>query len=129
MEALKAAQSPPPPAQDTTIMDTGADPGNETTYGANTTVASSAAASSSTASKGTVKKKGKPKLTAKEKKEHALYIERIVTALPLEFRGNDPNLRRQIEQVIEGFLHKEGRGLASMSPSSSLKALPTDDLL
>ncbi|KAJ4472498.1 DASH complex subunit Dam1-domain-containing protein [Lentinula edodes] len=44
----------------------------------------------------------KPKLTAKEKKERALELERIITFLPLEFRGSDPNLRRNMEAVIEG---------------------------
>ncbi|KAJ3721918.1 DASH complex subunit Dam1-domain-containing protein [Lentinula raphanica] len=44
----------------------------------------------------------KTKLTAKEKKERALELERIITFLPLEFRGNDPTLRRNMEAVIEG---------------------------
>ncbi|KAL1716759.1 DASH complex subunit Dam1-domain-containing protein [Schizophyllum commune] len=50
------------------------------------------------------KKVGKPKLTAKEKKERSMEIEKIVNCLPLEFRGSDPNLRRHIDLVIEGML-------------------------
>ncbi|KAI5899141.1 uncharacterized protein SCHCODRAFT_02604303 [Schizophyllum commune H4-8] len=50
------------------------------------------------------KKAGKPKLTAKEKKERSMEIEKIVNCLPLEFRGSDPNLRRHIDLVIEGML-------------------------
>ncbi|KAJ3797315.1 hypothetical protein GGU11DRAFT_826554 [Lentinula aff. detonsa] len=56
---------------------------------------------SAKATKRVVKGK-KPKLTAKEKKERALELERIVAFLPLEFRGSDPNLRRNMEAVIEG---------------------------
>ncbi|XP_006463479.1 hypothetical protein AGABI2DRAFT_208298 [Agaricus bisporus var. bisporus H97] len=50
------------------------------------------------------KKVLKPKMTAKERKERDLEIERIISALPLEFRGSDPNLRRQMETIIEGIL-------------------------
>ncbi|PSR92133.1 hypothetical protein PHLCEN_2v4778, partial [Hermanssonia centrifuga] len=114
MEALKAAHSPPPPlVPDTSTADT--DPGNETTYGANTTTATTSGGTSSkmAGTKVIVKKKAKPKLTAKEKKERGIAIERVVTSLPLEFRGSDPNLRRHIELVVEGFLDRESRGVAS----------------
>lgn len=50
------------------------------------------------------KKVLKPKMTAKERKERDLEIERIISALPLEFRGSDPTLRRHMETVIEGIL-------------------------
>lgn len=60
------------------------------------------------------KKKGaKPKLTAKEKKERSLLIDKVASALPLEFRGNDPNLRRHLESVVETFLNNTGRGIGS----------------
>ncbi|KAF5392603.1 hypothetical protein D9757_002275 [Collybiopsis confluens] len=49
-----------------------------------------------------VAKGKKPKLSAKEKKERAIELERIIAFLPLEFRGSDPNLRRNMETVIEG---------------------------
>ena len=66
------------------------------------------------------KKAGKPKLSAKEKRERGLLAERVANALPLEFRGGDPNLRRQIEHVVEGFLDRPGRGLARASLPFSL---------
>ncbi|KAK0203486.1 hypothetical protein DFS33DRAFT_806351 [Desarmillaria ectypa] len=51
------------------------------------------------------KKKGKkPKLTTKERKERSLEIEKIISCLPLEFRGSDPTLRRNMEMVIEGMI-------------------------
>lgn len=62
-----------------------------------------------------MKKKGKPKLTAKEKKERSFMIDKVISVLPLEFRGNDPNLRRNMETVIEGLLDKEGKGAARTS--------------
>ena len=89
----------------------------ETTYGGSVTAgASSNASGSAAAPKSILKKKtaGKAKLTNKEKKERGIAIERVVMSLPLEFRGNDPNLRRHMETVIEGFLDREGRGVASM---------------
>ena len=68
---------------------------------------------------GVVKKKGaKPKMTAKEKRERGLEIERILAALPLEFRGDDPNLRRHIEQVLEKFLDNPGESFNSTLPPS-----------
>ncbi|KAJ7069955.1 hypothetical protein C8F01DRAFT_1114742 [Mycena amicta] len=57
------------------------------------------------------KKPGKPKLSAKEKKERSIEIEKVVSCLPLEFRGSDPNLRRQMDLVIEGFFDAPGRTL------------------
>ncbi|KAJ7075873.1 hypothetical protein B0H15DRAFT_916512 [Mycena belliarum] len=62
-------------------------------------------ASVPTARSGTKKKPGKPKLTAKEKKERSIEIEKVISCLPLEFRGSDPNLRRNMEGVIEGLLN------------------------
>ncbi|KAH9929017.1 uncharacterized protein BXZ73DRAFT_90475 [Epithele typhae] len=58
--------------------------------------------------KSILKNKGPRKLTAKEKRERGLELEKILAALPLEFRGDDPNLRRNIEQVIEKFLDNPG---------------------
>ena len=68
----------------------------------------------SQAKSGVVKKKGaKPKMSAKEKRERGLELERILAALPLEFRGDDPNLRRHIELVLEKFLDNPGEGFNS----------------
>ncbi|KAF7307662.1 hypothetical protein MKEN_01126100 [Mycena kentingensis (nom. inval.)] len=72
-------------------------PEGDTTYTAGHTTAS--------ASKSILKKKptGKPKLSAKQKKERSREIEKVVLCLPLEFRGSDPHLRRHMELVIDGF--------------------------
>ena len=115
MEALRSTPdptSPPTSTADTSAMDTGNDAESEVTFTANTTTASSSAISAGPGPKSILKKKGKPKLTAKEKKERGLFVEKIVSTLPLEFRGSDVNLRRQIELVVEGFLDRDGRGVA-----------------
>lgn len=62
-------------------------------------------AGNTTKSSAPQKKRGKkPKLTPKEKKERSLEIEKIISSLPLEFRGSDPTLRRNMEMVIEGMI-------------------------
>ncbi|OSX61313.1 hypothetical protein POSPLADRAFT_1047535 [Postia placenta MAD-698-R-SB12] len=112
LAALQAAQAPPhrepspePPSTDKTTLNADASAaGNETTM----------ATTASAGSKIAVKKKGKPKMTAKEKRERSLFVDKVVTALPLEFRGSDPNLRRNVETVIEGFLDRPERGLGKL---------------
>ena len=54
-------------------------------------------------------------MTAKEKRERGLELEKILGALPLEFRGDDPNLRRHAEMVIEKFLDNPGEAFSSES--------------
>ncbi|KIL64144.1 hypothetical protein M378DRAFT_127069 [Amanita muscaria Koide BX008] len=78
----------------------------ETTYIANATMTTNVSATSSSKTSGPLaKKKGrKPKLTAKEKKERGIELERIIMSLPLEFRGSEPALRRNMELVIEGLM-------------------------
>ncbi|KAF4593070.1 hypothetical protein EYR38_008780 [Pleurotus pulmonarius] len=71
----------------------------ETTFVGNTTTNVSAQST-----KVVKKKVAKPKLTAREKKERSMEIEKVILSLPLEFRGNDPNLRRNMESVIEGMM-------------------------
>ncbi|TFK73398.1 hypothetical protein BDN72DRAFT_814659 [Pluteus cervinus] len=110
MEALKqrlAREAPPEVTEDKTLM---TDVEGDTTYGAGnvTTVTSGPSTKGGT---GAPKKKGKAKLSAKEKKERSLEVERIVSCLPLEFRGSDPNLRRSMENVIEGLLDAPGRAV------------------
>jgi len=112
MEALQAAQKPPTPepVPEQTIT---SDVEQDTTFAANTT-GTTTTSNNPAPTKGILKKKatGKPpKLTGKEKRERGLAIDKIVSALPLEFRGNDPNLRRNVEQIIEGFLDRPGRGV------------------
>jgi len=86
---------------------------NATSLVDNTTFAdgSSHAPESSKSSVSKVKKKGKPRLTPKEKKERSIAIEKVTSALPLEFRGSDPTLRRNIEMVIGRLMDSDGRGL------------------
>ena len=117
MEALKLTQMPPspPPQSATDISSLDRTAFTDAESEGDTTPTAAAAPSSSGATKGILKKKGKPKLTNKEKKERAIEIERIVSSLPLEFRGSDPTLRRHIEMVIEGFLDRLGRGVPSTS--------------
>ncbi|KAF9051327.1 hypothetical protein BJ165DRAFT_877539 [Panaeolus papilionaceus] len=57
------------------------------------------------------KKPGKVKLSAKEKKERSMEIEKIILCLPLEFRGSDPSLRRNMETVIEALMYSNTSGL------------------
>ncbi|KAF5314703.1 hypothetical protein D9611_007217 [Ephemerocybe angulata] len=81
----------------------------DTTYMGNTTTATGASAASGKSGSIPKKKVGaKPKMTAKEKKERSMEIDRIVSCLPLEFRGSDPSLRRNMETVIEGLLAAPG---------------------
>ncbi|KAH0579762.1 hypothetical protein H2248_002599 [Termitomyces sp. 'cryptogamus'] len=81
----------------------------ETTFADNSATNTSAQTSKSASAP--KKKPGKPKLSAKEKKERSLEIERIISCLPLEFRGSDPNLRRSMETVIEGLLNAVPQGV------------------
>ncbi|KZT12604.1 uncharacterized protein LAESUDRAFT_753672 [Laetiporus sulphureus 93-53] len=116
LQAMQAAQASPPrpPSPNVSTHDKTAyaadatEPSNDTTFA----VPNTTATSSGSSAKGPVKKKGKPKLTAKERKQRSMLIDRVVSALPLEFRGNDPNLRRNVETVIEGFLDRPERGVA-----------------
>lgn len=116
--ALEAARAVPlPPSPDISAVDKTAltadnsDILNET-YGTTNTTATATSSKSASNTKGIMKKK-KPVLSAKEKKERGVVIDKVVSALPLEFRGNDPNLRRQIEIVIDKFLSHPDRGIAS----------------
>ncbi|KAG1729592.1 DASH complex subunit Dam1-domain-containing protein [Suillus lakei] len=110
--ALKAASAVPPPpdseADKTTFTE---NPEFETTYTTNATTRNASTSIAKTASTGIPKKKAKPKLTAREKKERSLLLEKIVMSLPLEFRGSDPGLRRNMESVIEFMMDSDGRGI------------------
>ncbi len=116
LEAMRAAEEaarrPPTPPEPTHTERSALSPTDSPTE--STIIANSARATK--AKPGAVKKKGgKPKMTAKEKRERGLELERILAGLPLEFRGDDPNLRRHIEAVIEKFLDNPGEGFSSMS--------------
>lgn len=110
--ALKAALAIPPPpdseADKTTFTE---NQEFETTYTTNATTRNASTSITKTASTGIPKRKVKPKLTAKEKKDRSLSLEKIVMSLPLEFRGSDPGLRRNMESVIEFMMDSDGRGI------------------
>ncbi|KAF8875408.1 hypothetical protein CPB84DRAFT_1796512 [Gymnopilus junonius] len=101
MEAMKAQNAAKAreafSADKTTVTD------GDTTFAANTTT--NTATSTGKLSVPPKKKVAKGKLTAKEKKERSIEIERVISCLPLEFRGSDPSLRRNIESVIEGVMY------------------------
>ncbi|KAJ8585150.1 hypothetical protein M405DRAFT_825597 [Rhizopogon salebrosus TDB-379] len=111
--ALKATSVVPPSLPDSEADRTSytENPEFETIYSTNSTARSTSTNVTKTSSTGISKKKGKPKLTAKEKKERSLFIEKIVMSLPLEFRGSDPGLRRNMESVIESMMDSDGRGV------------------
>ncbi|OBZ66966.1 hypothetical protein A0H81_13321 [Grifola frondosa] len=98
MEALKIANAPPaPPSPEVSMVDRTAltaDVENEATYAANTT-ASSATAKAAPA-KGAIKKKGKPKMSAKEKKERSLARPGIAPAYGDGHRGMMDNADRGV---------------------------------
>ncbi|EIN08265.1 hypothetical protein PUNSTDRAFT_143905 [Punctularia strigosozonata HHB-11173 SS5] len=108
---LKAAARKPSPAipqsEDPPALE------DETTMAHDTTTISVGPSNKSIPSTGAGKKvsKGKSKLTAKEKKERLILVEKIVGHLPLSFRGSDPGLRRHVEMVIDRFLDKPDRGI------------------
>ncbi|TFK94351.1 hypothetical protein K466DRAFT_649422 [Polyporus arcularius HHB13444] len=113
LEAMRAAEEaarrPPTPPEPTNTERSALSPTDSPTE--STIIANSARVTK--AKPGAVKKKGgKPKMTAKEKRERGLELERILAGLPLEFRGDDPNLRRHIEAVIEKFLDNPGEGFS-----------------
>lgn len=113
LEAARQARQPtPPPPPPTDPNQTAPD----TTFAGDITALTNASAAPSTSSqqpKGIMKKKpgGKAKMTAKEKKERAAVVDKVVNALPLEFRGSDPTLRTHVELVVGGLLDREGRGV------------------
>ncbi|KAJ7366655.1 hypothetical protein DFH08DRAFT_835084 [Mycena albidolilacea] len=99
MEAMRQAQAAA--AREAELTKTMEQTEMDITYNGLTTTN----ASVPSAKPGVKKKPGKPKLTAKEKKERSIEIEKVISCLPLEFRGSDPNLRRNMEGVIEGLLN------------------------
>ncbi|KAL0580693.1 DASH complex subunit dam1 [Marasmius crinis-equi] len=108
IEAMKrktAPPPPPPPEADKTTDPNVTIAGGDST--ANTTKQGTAAAAG--VKKGPVKGGKKPKMTAKERKERNLELEKIVGYLPLEFRGSDPGLRRNLDAVVEGLMDAPGQ--------------------
>ncbi|KAF7365402.1 hypothetical protein MVEN_00412700 [Mycena venus] len=104
MEAMQQAKAAAAAAREAELTKTMEQTEMDITYTGATTVASLPSAKP-----GVKKKPGKPKLTAKEKKERSIEIEKVISCLPLEFRGSDPNLRRNMEGVIEGLLNAPSR--------------------
>ncbi|KAG8216945.1 hypothetical protein J3R82DRAFT_7222 [Butyriboletus roseoflavus] len=111
-EATKTAPSPPSAPEASAVTDVDKTTYNETAdYETTFTTALTSASAKSAPPKALPKKKGKPKLTAKEKKERMMAIEKIIMCLPLEFRGSDPGLRRNMEIVIDFMINSDGRGV------------------
>ncbi|KAF8556846.1 hypothetical protein OG21DRAFT_1506059 [Imleria badia] len=113
-EAAKAPPPPPTAPDASTVTDADKTTYNETTdceATFTTALTSTSANTKSALPKAVAKKKGKPKLTAKEKKERMMAIEKIIICLPLEFRGSDAGLRRNMETVIEFMIDSDGRGV------------------
>ncbi|KDQ54382.1 hypothetical protein JAAARDRAFT_182333 [Jaapia argillacea MUCL 33604] len=111
--ALQQIPSPEPEPSDIDKTSAADSTVNDTTFAANaTTLMSAQSGKTGSSSTGKVKKRvGKPKLSAKEKKERSMFIEKIIQSLPLEFRGNDPTLRRHMEMVVEQLMDKSGQGV------------------
>ncbi|KIM70807.1 hypothetical protein SCLCIDRAFT_1206959 [Scleroderma citrinum Foug A] len=112
--ALKATQEAAPPPRSEDDMDKTTYTENadyDTTFAttANTTTMSTTTTTTKPPAK--TKKKVKPKLSAKEKKERSMTIEKLISCLPLEFRGSDANLRRNMESIIEAMMDSAGRGV------------------
>ncbi|KAF8842455.1 hypothetical protein BDN67DRAFT_979613 [Paxillus ammoniavirescens] len=106
LKAAREIPAPPPP-------DIDADKTTYTECADTTTITTTSSATKASGPTTTTKpkKKGKPKLSAKEKKERSIAIEKTISCLPLEFRGNDPNLRRNMEAIIEAMMESDGRGI------------------
>lgn len=114
--ALKAAQEilpppslPPPQEADLDKTTYTENPEYETTIASavNVTCTSTGVAKQPTKTR----RKAKPKLSAKEKKERSMTIEKLISCLPLDFRGRDPNLRRNMETIIEAMMDSQGKGV------------------
>ncbi|KAK7048196.1 hypothetical protein R3P38DRAFT_2867926 [Favolaschia claudopus] len=99
MEAMRRTEAAAAAAREAELTKTMEQTEADITYAGLTTT------NASVPSAKTKKKPGKPKLTAKEKRERSIEIEKVISCLPLEFRGSDPNLRRNMEGVIEGLMN------------------------
>ncbi|KAF8524389.1 hypothetical protein BU17DRAFT_84994 [Hysterangium stoloniferum] len=104
LEALRRAQAPPTSTAQSSNVEA------ERTMLGDATFALSEVQDTPAATRlgGKPKKKVKAKMTPKERKERGMILERVCSVLPLEFRGGDPTLRRQVEHVIESLMDAEG---------------------
>lgn len=147
MEAMQEAKAAAAAAREAELTKTMEQTEIDITYAGITTTNASVPSSKP----GAKKKPGKPKLTAKEKKERSvrlspafpskksvtclsqIEIEKVISCLPLEFRGSDPvrltfnpsqlifmrviqNLRRNMEGVIEGLLNAPNQTAKCTTP-------------
>ncbi|KAJ7164641.1 hypothetical protein C8R43DRAFT_1086097 [Mycena crocata] len=101
MEAMQQAKAAAAAAREAEMTKTIEPTEIDITYAGLTTTNASVPSAKS----GIKKKPGKPKLSVKEKKERSIEIEKVISCLPLEFRGSDPTLRRNMEGVIEGLFN------------------------
>lgn len=109
--ASKAVPPTPTPAVDADKTACTENADYETTFMTATNVTGASITTTTTKPPTKTKKKVKPKLSAKEKKERSMMMEKLISCLPLEFRGSDPNLRRSMESIIEAMMDSEGRGV------------------
>ncbi|KAI0768175.1 hypothetical protein BD413DRAFT_563906 [Trametes elegans] len=115
LEAIRAAEEaarrPPTPPEPTATLERSDMPTTDGATEATIATASAAAAKPGAGTKTVVKKKvAKPKMSAKEKRERGLEVERLLAALPLEFRGNDLTLRRHMETIMDKFFDHPDQG-------------------
>ncbi|KZS96267.1 hypothetical protein SISNIDRAFT_450921 [Sistotremastrum niveocremeum HHB9708] len=110
LEALQAAvatatsqQRDPGPSSETILDRTTYTDGNNSTF----TTCNMTTAANDAPKKTILKKRPKPQLTAKEKRERGILLEKAVNCLPIEFRGSDPNLRRNAEFIIEALMESK----------------------
>lgn len=100
--ALAAAQrtpappSPPPQAPQSNPREP--TPGPDSEADAARPEASSRPSNAAGTAKG--KPAAKAKMSVKEKKERGVAVEKIINALPLEYRGSEPRLRENMETII-----------------------------
>ncbi|KAF9270788.1 hypothetical protein L218DRAFT_983207 [Marasmius fiardii PR-910] len=141
MEAMRRKTAPPPPPiEKEKTLDPDSIAAEGTTSNA-TTSKQGAGKTATVPKKGPVKGGKKPKMTAKERKERNLEIEKIASYLPLEFRGSDPvkllkqypilyqllttcflhqGLRRNLDAVVEGLMDAPGQTVKKRAGIHSL---------
>ncbi|ESK96200.1 hypothetical protein Moror_7190 [Moniliophthora roreri MCA 2997] len=108
LEAARAKLMPPPSSTHEAEMTRTEKTGISTTASDPDVTAIGAEEKTIAPAKKVVKGK-KPKMTAKERKERNMELEKIVSYLPLEFRGSDPGLRRNLDAVVEGLMDAPGQ--------------------
>ncbi|KAG8892580.1 hypothetical protein FRB99_002612, partial [Tulasnella sp. 403] len=117
--ARLTAQQPP----ETTRVDLNQDAKSDITYATEEPSTATVKAPAKAAPQGILKNAGASsklpvkgsKMSAKDKKARDAKIDRVIQLLPLEFRGNDPEIRRVMEGVIGSLMdHEAGQRIAEI---------------